>query len=166
MPSKDPIKAKERSRRYKARKRIEKYGFDAPSQRGKHGNHASGENHPRWKGGRIVCGLGYIKVRVGKEHPLSDPIGYAYEHLLVWVEAGNPKPPIGYNIHHKNGDKTDNRIENLELLSASEHMTLHNKEKPRGTDGRFLGGMVDKRHNLEDMPEDMRIREFPQIVSF
>ena len=28
-----------------------------------------------------------------------------------------------------------------------------------------LGGAVDKRHNLEDMPVDLRIREFPQAVT-
>jgi len=28
-----------------------------------------------------------------------------------------------------------------------------------------LGGVVDKRHDLEDMPEDLRIREFPQTVT-
>lgn len=28
-----------------------------------------------------------------------------------------------------------------------------------------LGGVVDKRHDLEDMPEDLRIREFPQAVT-
>lgn len=106
--------------------------------RGRHGNHARGPAHPRWKGGRIVASNGYVKVRVGKEHPLADPIGYAYEHLLVWVKAGNPKPESGESLHHKNGVKTDNRLENLELLTQSQHVTLHNMERTRDEQGRFI----------------------------
>ena len=28
-----------------------------------------------------------------------------------------------------------------------------------------LGGVADKRHDLKDMPEDLRIREFPESVT-
>lgn len=33
--------------------------------------------------------------------------------------------PSGYHIHHKNGDYTDNRIENLEALSVEDHRRAH-----------------------------------------
>lgn len=34
------------------------------------------------------------------------------------------------HIHHKNTHKFDNRLENLELMSTSEHMKLHQTDKP------------------------------------
>ncbi len=93
--------------------------------RGKHGNHAKASRQHRWKVGGLLASNGYVKVRVGKDHPLADPNGYAYEHLLVWVSAGKPMPDKGEIIHHKNEDKTDNRLGNLQIMSRSEHSKLH-----------------------------------------
>ena len=35
------------------------------------------------------------------------------------------KVPAGHHIHHVNGDKSNNNIENLQVLSAKEHCRLH-----------------------------------------
>lgn len=106
--------------------------------RGKHTNQRRGADHPRWKGHqKILSSHGYVKIRVGPEHPLADPNGYAYEHLLVWVAAGQDRPTTSEVLHHRNGDKTDNRIENLELLTRAEHNQHHNREKGRDAAGRF-----------------------------
>jgi hypothetical protein len=45
-------------------------------------------------------------------------------HNIIW-EREYGTIPKGYQVHHKNGIKSDNRIENLELLSALEHKRLH-----------------------------------------
>ena len=46
------------------------------------------------------------------------------QHNIEW-EKHNGSIPEKYQVHHKNGIKSDNRIENLELLSALEHKRLH-----------------------------------------
>ena len=45
-------------------------------------------------------------------------------HRDVWC-FHNGEIPENYDIHHINGDKTDNRLENLEILPKSEHTKLH-----------------------------------------
>lgn len=94
--------------------------------RGK-GRKATGTHHYRWNTGVMFSSHGYVKVRVGKDHPLSDPNGYAYEHLLVWAHAGRQLPDDKQVLHHKNEDRADNRLSNLELLTRREHASEHNR---------------------------------------
>ncbi|MEW6095577.1 MAG: HNH endonuclease signature motif containing protein [bacterium] len=49
-----------------------------------------------------------------------------YEHRVVW-EKNYGKIPQGYEIHHINGKKDDNRIENLEIMLSSEHKSKHSR---------------------------------------
>jgi hypothetical protein len=102
----------------------------------------NGSKHPRWNN-RIVSTGGYLKIRVGKSHPLADSKGYAYEHDLIFIAA------IGYSsiglsinctLHHRNGDRLDNRLSNLQLLPNSEHHRLHAAQQRRDKQGRFARG--------------------------
>lgn len=106
--------------------------------KGQHNSHVRGRNHYRWNTGRLLSSDGYVKVRVGRKHPLADPNGYCYEHLLVYVAAVGEKPPANCVIHHINEDRTDNRLENLEVILASRHNSIHLPQRDPRT-GRFIG---------------------------
>ena len=45
-------------------------------------------------------------------------------HRVVW-EYHNGEIPKGYHIHHKDGDRNNNDISNLELKEAKEHLSEH-----------------------------------------
>jgi hypothetical protein len=53
---------------------------------------------------------------------------YAYEHRVVWWRNTGELPDESQVIHHINEDKTDNRFENLEVLSRVDHSSLHSEE--------------------------------------
>lgn len=58
-------------------------------------------------------------------------------HRYVW-EFYNGKIPQGYDIHHLNNQKHDNRIENLECLSKSEHTRKYSPHNNQYTKGRKI----------------------------
>lgn len=49
---------------------------------------------------------------------------HQWVHRMVWEQA-NGEIPEGYVIHHKDGDPRNNKLENLELLSAYDHQSEH-----------------------------------------
>lgn len=73
--------------------------------------------------GRAEHSCGYVKVWA-PGHPMAYADGYALEHRKVLHDAGIPLP-AGSHVHHINGDKRDNRIENLRVLLPGEHTDEH-----------------------------------------
>ena len=68
-------------------------------------------------GATRVTPHGYVVVNL-PSHPMSNTSGWVYEHRLVMSELIGRPLYRDENVHHKNGVKTDNRPENLELWST------------------------------------------------
>ena len=69
---------------------------------------------------------GYVVVFC-PESPYTGKDGYRLEHILVMETHLGRKLKRGEVVHHINGIKTDNRIENLKLMKLGEHTSMHHK---------------------------------------
>jgi len=83
-----------------------------------------GPENGRWAGGRYVMKTGYVTVWVSPDDPMSAMIGpgqnsrHVLEHRLVMArELGRPLRRREV-VHHRNGVRSDNRIENLQLFPS------------------------------------------------
>lgn len=77
------------------------------------------EKNPRWKGGRSEAGAGYIYLRLFPDDPyyaMCNTTGRVFEHRLVMAKSLGRCLFDWEIVHHKNRNRSDNRIENLELL--------------------------------------------------
>jgi len=67
----------------------------------------------------------YIQLCGFKGHPMANKNGVILEHRLVMsIHIGRMLTSKDV-VHHKNGDRTDNRISNLLLTNQSEHARGH-----------------------------------------
>lgn len=97
-----------------------------------------GAKSPIWRGGRSRHNAGYIRVRVGRSHPMASRDGYVLEHRLIMSERLGRPLSAAEVVHHINHDRKDNRPEDLALFANhSEHRKHHDGESQRHANGRF-----------------------------
>ena len=83
------------------------------------------EDHSNWKGGiREVDGYIYVLC---KEHPFAPEKGLIAQHRLIMEEHLGRFLTRKEVIHHVNGIKNDNRIENLTLCKNNVDHQKHHK---------------------------------------
>lgn len=98
-----------------------------------------GPLNPAWKGGRVLQSDGYIYA-LDRSHPHAGSNGYILEHRSVmekhllendpsseFLTFANDRPVLSldYEVHHRDEDKANNEISNLECLTPAQHRQRH-----------------------------------------
>ncbi len=89
--------------------------------------HGKGSNSPHWKGGRNKTRQGYIRIWIGKDDFFSSMAtknGFVLEHRLIRAKYLGRCLHRWEIVHHKNHIKSDNRIENLQLVTDDRHRQI------------------------------------------
>jgi hypothetical protein len=76
-----------------------------------------------WKGGRFISRC-YVCIYLPK-HPMSNKAGYALEHRIIMSKNINRFLSKDEIVHHKDGNKMNNNINNLEITNRKNHLDIH-----------------------------------------
>lgn len=99
-----------------------------------------GALNPAWKGGVYRRTDGYV-YEIAYGHPFAASSGHVLQHRLVmerWLRENEPDSPFlieidgekylspAYHVHHRDEDKQNNDIANLQCMTPEEHRREHN----------------------------------------
>lgn len=121
------------------------------------------ERSPNWKGGRGVNPNGYVVIRLYPEdffYPMCNKASghYVFEHRLVMARHLGRCLHSWEVVHHKNGIRDDNRLENLELGST---LGEHSRDHSRGYKDGYRKGLTDgKNKQIEELTKEIKLLQF------
>lgn len=107
-----------------------------------------GKNNPSWKGGKAKSG-GYITILI-PSHPFADVNGRVKEERLIMESHIGRYLTNNEIVHHKNEIKSNNEIENLQIVNNLEHMRVHRYGKPRSNETKRKISMTLKGRKLSE----------------
>jgi len=120
------------------------------------GSCRKGELAGNWQGGRPKYD-GYCVVWLAPDdffYPMRGTGNYVREHRLIMAKHLGRLLHDWEVVHHKNGIKTDNRIENLELATRGQHSVNHNKGYKDG----YQQGLLDGRDAaVQELQKEVRL---------
>ena len=87
-----------------------------------------GNSSPSYRTGKKITKAGYVLI-LKPEHPRKVGGSYVYEHILVMEGHLGRFLEKNEVVHQKNGVKTDNRVENLQIVTPQEHRKIHTTVK-------------------------------------
>lgn len=96
-----------------------------------HHHHAVTKYNPNWQGGKATSSDGYFIIKK-PDHPFCDSQGYVKEHRLIIEKHLGRYLTQDEHVHHINENKKDNRIENLEVMTNSQHRIFHQTKDLNG----------------------------------
>ncbi len=115
------------------------------------------ERNPSWKGGRYRRFDGYVLVRLQPGdffYPMVKANGYVLEHRLVMARHLGRCLYDREKVHHKDGIRYHNELNNLMLSTASKHLKMHSKGYRDG----YQQGLIDGRtKQITELKQEIRL---------